>query len=264
MNYPLKQIFKNIIGSPGYFLKEYWHFFSYYKIFSRPSYNGCKFLNGEETIDRLLKTRKSFIRLGEGEFSILYGLNVDLYKEKHNADLRKYLLEIVESYNENSPYLLAVPVMPVREISYSGIKKEKNSGFWYKTEAFMSQRIKKELYYGDPLVFKRVLNENIKSSLLWQGKAVLLVGSMAELLKNKQIESNRGQYLIKAPVGDSFRQWKDIFKNITEAIKNNNLKKEEIIILISLGPAAKVLVYELSKKGFRAYDMGTYFDLRYK
>lgn len=255
---------RNLITSPQYFLKEYLHFYAYRYFLKPPSYDRYKFLNEKQTLEYLLKNKKSFIRLGEGEFSILYGFNVDLYQQKSNHLLREFFIKIIKDYNHDSPYLLGIPRLPIQKLSYFGIKKNKNLDYWYKVETFMRNRLKENCLYGDPLIFKRVLNKNIESFKIWENKSVLLIGSMVKYFKNKQLELTKRQYLLEAPDGNAFKDYEDVVKNIFRIIDSNHLKKEDMVVLISLGPAAKVIIYELSKKGLIAYDMGTYFDLRYK
>ena len=128
----------------------------------------------------------------------------------------------------------------------------------------MRNRLREDCFYGDPLIFKRALNKDIESFKLWENKSVLLVGSMVKYFKNQQLELIKKQYLIEAPATDAFREYQNILKDILKVVNFRNLKRQDLVILICLGAATKPIVYELSKLNLVAYDMGTYFDLRYK
>jgi len=263
LNSFLKSI-KNITFSPTYFLKEYSQFYAHQYLLNPPDYSKYKFLDGKETLEYLLKNKKSFIRLGEGEFSLLYGLDTIAYSQKYYSCLKDSLIKIIKDYNPNSPYFLAVPRLPIEKLTYSGIRKKKKIAYWHKAEAFMRNRLREDCLYGDPLIFKRVLNKDIESFKLWGNKSVLLVGSMVKYFKNKQLELTKKQYLIEAPATDAFREYQNILKDILRVANFRNLKRHDLVILICLGVATKPIIYELSRLGLIAYDMGTYFDSRHE
>ncbi len=82
---------------------------------------------------------------------------------------------------------------------------------------------------------------------------------MIKYFKNKKIYRSAKTFQISAPKENAFKYHIEISKEILCIIKENNIKKENLVILISLGPAAKVIAYKLSKLGFLVYDMGYFF-----
>jgi hypothetical protein len=63
-----------------------------------------------------------------------------------------------------------------------------------------------------------------------------------------------------APSSDAWQKYDEIKKNLLDTISSLRLQKENTLILISLAETAKVLVYEVTLLGYRAWDTGQFFD----
>lgn len=238
--------------------------YNFYKYFRKCSYfEKYTFLDAEQTLNYLLKSEKSFIRFGDGEFNFLYG--IETHFQKYDPFLKSILLEIVKNHTPNSSYILGIPILPIEKINYNSLQKKRKLKTWIRTEMFMKNKLSEKCVYGDPFIFRRAaVNEKLNISKLWENKIVLLVGSLTKYFRYRQLEITKKQYLIDCPNNNAFKEWKNIINNILEVIAINNLNKEDIVILISLGPTAKVIAYELSKKDLIVYDIGHHFDLKYR
>lgn len=253
------KVLKNSISSP-YFRNEYLKLILHRCFSKSPAYSNYSFLDAGQTLEYLSRNKKSFVRFGDGEFAILYGF--DIYFQRYDPLLKDLLLEIIESYTPDSPYLLGVPPIPIKNLDYSYMQKSKNLKYWTRAEAFMKTRLSKRCVYGDLFIFRRAAYSRMEVPKLWGNKIVVLVGSMTKYFTDKQLEGAKDQYLVDCPLVNAFEEWEGINRNILEVITTNHLKNEELVILISLGPAAKVIAYELSKRPLVVYDVGHYFDLR--
>ena len=69
---------------------------------------------------------------------------------------------------------------------------------------------------------------------------------------------------IEAPKSDAWQAYEKIKNNLLQLIKNKNFEKNNTLMLISMGSAAKVLVFDLMKLGYTAWDTGQFFDLAFK
>jgi hypothetical protein len=71
-------------------------------------------------------------------------------------------------------------------------------------------------------------------------------------LEYKAFDICKSVKFISAPSMNAYSQYKEILKDILHTDRNR-------LVCIVLGPTAKVLVYDLYKKGYQAWDMGHYF-----
>lgn len=66
--------------------------------------------------------------------------------------------------------------------------------------------------------------------------------------------------VVSIPGKNAFQTYDSIFENITSAVNNCDLPLNEILVLLSAGPCAKVLAYDLSGQGIISYDVGKFFE----
>lgn len=93
---------------------------------------------------------------------------------------------------------------------------------------------------------------------LWNNRDILIVeGEKTRLgIGNDLFNNTKSIQRILCPINNAFNVYDKIFN---EVIKNDKNK----LILISLGPTATVLSYDLSKEGYQAIDIG-HVDLEYE
>lgn len=214
--------------------------------------------NIDETIDELLNTQKSIIRFGDGELSILIGGNIGF--QKSDEKLRKRLAEVI-SLNIND-IMIAVPGPLGNEYGYLTKKAAK---WWkrsiYNEKYYWCQYLHKEKKYYDSLVSrfyvgfeKREDSQRIieKIKLLWGNKKVLIVeGKFTKMGVGNDLFSKAKEIKrIICPPENAFDLYDEILK------KTLVFAKDFDFVLVSLGPAAKILVYDLYKQGVRAIDIG--------
>ena len=86
---------------------------------------------------------------------------------------------------------------------------------------------------------------------IWNDKDILLIeGSKSKLGINNDLFSNaKSVERIIAPSKNAFDKYDEILAVIKERCKGK-------LVLLSLGPTATVLAYDLCKKGIRALDIG--------
>lgn len=245
-----------------YFSRAYFNYFLRHYLFSF-SYGDYKFLRGQETLDYLRERKKSFIRLGDGEMAILYGF--DVYFQRYSDGLRDALLKILAEYDQDGPYLLGLPIDFIERLSKDRFSQDKTLKCFKLSEAFLRDKLKKNNVYGDSLLFW----DNLKKDWdffkpLWEGKTAVLVGSMSKYFQKDDFPGASESFIVETPQKDAFEELGRIKDDVNKLEASKKIEKDKTVILVSLGPAAKPLAYDLSREGWIVYDTGHFFSQKLK
>ena len=217
-------------------------------------------MDREESVKAIYYKKKSLIRLGDAEFRMMINKKGLSYQE-YNSKLRDELKQIIKRYKQKDPnYILCVPYEPFTKEAKWMFKKENYKylmcfgiyRFYFRY--FMPKHNK----YGCSFLF---IQENEKNyHRLWQeSKNVIFIHNdpkWAEVFKKKY---DINTIFIEIPNKNCYSHIEKIQKKIEKKI--NEIKKEgSYSVIISAGPAAKVLVYRLAEKGILSYDVGHCWD----
>lgn len=222
-------------------------------------------LNSQESIELLLRDRKSLIRFGNGESEIMAGF--DMGTQRYHKDLRNSLIKILKEYSQDSRYFVALPNWNLT-VDVKTLKERKNYSIWRYMRYFLWRfniHKKSKMPYLEANMFRieeKELSDDRIEKLWMPYKNLLLVHNSEEYFNwfsNKYPSKN--MFFIKIPDRDFFFVLKEKQREILEVL--NNISKEDSVILVSAGPGGKVLCYNLSQMGFLCYDMGNYFHMRY-
>lgn len=221
-------------------------------------------LSIEETIDEIRSGNKSICRFGDSEF--LYIIDkINLPYQSQNEQLRIKLREILKFSN-----LDILVGLPIGYHSLHNLKK-KSRRTWRSQIAWIYPRLRKYLdlsktYYNASITRLYIDYEDpSRSSFLfhkvmeiWEGREVLLIEGQNSRLGagNNLFEKAAKIERILGPAHNAFEKYDQL---ILEAIKHPKYK----LILVAMGPAAKLLVYELAMKGYQALDIGN-LDIEYE
>ncbi len=139
-----------------YLFKDTKYFFLYILRYFQPRYkHNCNFYSTDELIENI-KNGKSLIRIGDGEIGLLHYLPI--HYQKWSRDIRNDFLKIIKNYNENSPYLLGIPLF----VNYSNteLRKIKKLNCWIPLKVTYESIFNKYCKYVDAHVFyKNLFNE---------------------------------------------------------------------------------------------------------
>ncbi len=224
---------------------------------------GPKVLSVVETIDLINQKSLSVIRFGDGEMSLMYGSNLAF--QKYDKSLAEKLTQILQSNHKN--LLICIPGI------WKKLSNFNKRDYWFFLHHLFRYRNKwQELLpldktYGDTFVTRPYLtfknktgSENIFKKIfsLWEGKDVVLIEGLRSRLGigNDVFSNTNSLQRILCPPEDAFSKYEEIKK---EAVK---ISKDKLI-LISLGPTAKVLAYDLFLLGYRVLDIG-HIDMEYE
>ena len=222
-------------------------------------------ISTENTLNEIIRYNKSISRYGDGEFSIIFGHNINF--QKYDFNLSKRLLDIL---NSNEKKLLVGVFFPYKkkelDLYRNSIKKYWN--IWLSKNKLKLLKIlnKNKTYYSSDITrfysnFKDksgIPNYITKLKKIWENRDVLIIeGEKTRMgIGNDLLNNTNSIKRIICPTKHSFRLYRKIL--------NSALKvKKDILILISLGPTATVLAYDLTKFGYQAVDIG-HVDIQYE
>lgn len=218
----------------------------------------------EQTIMKLQNKKKSIVRFGDGEMLYICK-KLNLPFQKYNGCLAEKLKKILASSDES-----ILVGLPDAYRSLEDFTKELKT-FWRSQITYNYPSIHKlldlnkqyynanitRLYYG--------YKDKSKSSFhfllmrkLWDKRPILLVeGEKSRLgMGNDLFDNAASVERILGPAHHAFDQIDNLY---SEAIKHTKDK----LVLVAMGPTAKVLVYRLAMSGFQAIDIGN-LDLEYE
>ncbi len=232
-----------------------------------PHYKDFQYLNYEQTLNNIIDKNKSIVRFGDELFDMIQGIGLYYgnWHQKYAPDLAKRLKEIVSSRDSrllvcfNPEFILKTK----QEFKEMGIPEQYQ--FWTNSKIFLKNYCHKDIIYGSALCFTPRYNTNIdykKFKDFFQTKHIIIITSNIERFQSMSLGKTTD--FINTPQSDAWQSYKIIKQSLLSLIKEKNFSQNEILILISMGSAAKVLVYDLMKLNYTAWDTGQFFDLAFK
>lgn len=215
-----------------------------------------KILNNDESIDIIKNSNKSLARYGDGEMLIINNGYINF--QKYNEELANRLKEILLTNDEN--IMIGIPIAIKSTNGYNKVAKE----FWNQNmdtgRMHWKKYCKKGKIYCNTNMTRLFRDYEDKSNSIrwfkefkqiWSNKEVLLVeGTESRLGVNNDLFDNANLVeRIIAPPNDAY----DKYDKILNCIRKNCKDK---LVLLSLGPTATVLAYDLCRSGIRALDIG--------
>lgn len=222
----------------------------------------CKVLNAEDTVQKI-REGKSLIRFGDGEFGIYKGKNI--HYQQYSNNLKSMFEEIKNSFEaegDECPYILAVPKKFMQCTGITLCKKRVLVSSWAEARYYFKKNFDLSKTYGDAFLFERK-NASIYEKI-WRAendsRKIIFVHNNDIYARQFQKKYNREVFFVQCPSQNAFEQIEELEKSIKNLMTSYNLKKEEIQIVVSAGPAGKVLVYQFSKMGLHSIDAGHCWD----
>ena len=214
----------------------------------------------DETLDELLATEKSLIRFGDGEFNLMTGNSI-AYQE-YQEDLAQEMREILLHADKQDNVLICLP--EIFEVFKGNFLQNKDSEHFWKQEMDYHGRFFKEICqakeYGSTWISRFYIDNKDKS------RATIQFEKIKALFADKDILIVEGATTRSGVGNDLFDDVKSIKRIIcpshhafskVDAIQQAILDHAQgRLILLMLGPTAKILSYRLSRLGYRALDLG--------
>ena len=217
-----------------------------------------------ETLDYILENQSSVARFGDGEIFLISGQGI-VYQE-YREELARRLKEIL--FVQSSPKLV-VCMTDVFTNSYD--YNQTSQDFW-KQFIFWNKNLldnlgEKTQWLGNSFISRPYMDMVDKT------KSQSYFKKLKRIWKNKNVLIIEGK-LTRAGVGNDLFEGVESLERIIAPSKNAFDKYSELLslsrkygqgklILLMLGPTAKVLAYDLSQLGYQAIDIG-HIDSEYE
>ncbi|MCI9540258.1 MAG: DUF1792 domain-containing protein [Lachnospiraceae bacterium] len=230
----------------------------YYWVLSIRCVKRSVILNPKDTVDYIVKNKKSIIRFGDGEFFLMDGN--DIHYQKCSKELQEELSFILDFYLNNSEkcgYLLCMPRKYFKCSGFYLLKKKVYIRSWVRPRYVFSRKFDLPVVFGDAFLFTE---ENIAMyKKIWDNQMlqkILFIHNNEKYAKKFGEDYKKKVFFIKIPTSNAFDQREIILEDINRSVKENSID----MVLVSAGPCAKYLVKELSLLGIWAIDTGHCWD----
>ncbi|MEH6578319.1 MAG: GT-D fold domain-containing glycosyltransferase [Amphritea sp.] len=202
-----------------------------------------------ETINRIVEQKLSIARYGDGEFNMCIGRNKSF--QDYDENLVQQLKSILKS--ENSNVLVGIYTIKNSKDLTTLMKK-----FVVRRGNRVLQLFDNAKTYDSSTITtifpteKKAFNEHVSLlKKIWDKRKVLfVVGKDSRFFYEEELFDNINQHeFIYGPAKNAFSHYDDLMEQIQQYDK-------DWLIMISLGPTATIMAYDLAKKGFQAIDLG--------
>lgn len=215
-------------------------------------------LPAEELLKEIIKKRKSLVRFGDGELEIMCNRERPLFQNA-NKELANVLNQVFQSKDENC--LIAVSnnfgdLDCYTEEAADGIRLYLQGKRTELVNLIGTNRVFYDAYVSRPyLIFKDKeyackIFELYKR--IWYNRNVIVVEGIYTRtgVHNDLLNETKSVRRILCPAFNAFNKYEQILDRINKSASSEDL------ILITLGPTATVLAYNLSCQGYQAIDLG--------
>lgn len=204
-----------------------------------------------------IKKGKSFIRFGDGEvFLVNYG---NIWYQEYHPSLRKDLIDICVSYNQDSSYIVGLPKIDINKSNLE-LYQIGRLELWLPMKIFYKTFFLSWLAYGDAHIF---YFWNFRNELpAWIKNKNVIIVSNKDTLQDIQLSFfswSKSTTLIGAPSRNSFGQKDELIAQIDKSIDDSHL--QDYILFCSCWPLSKSLAFHFSRKWLQSIDIGAWIDL---
>ena len=224
-----------------------------------------KIISPDDTLDEIINNNKSLSRFGDGEFNLIFGHKIGF--QKLNKNLSKRLYDVLQT-NENG-LLIGIPdILNFENNDTFTNNSKKYWGKWIKKNKFnLVLILNKNLTYYSSFITRFYVSYKDKSKVseyvkklkkIWNKKDIVIIeGQKSRLGVNNTLFDNvKSIKRILCPSVNAYNLYNKILKAALKIEKNK-------LVLLSLGPTASILSYDLFKAGYQVIDIG-HVDIEYE
>lgn len=212
-----------------------------------------------ETIACISEGTLSFGRYGDGEFNIIFGKSIEF--QRYSKKLSERLLSVLNSNDRNFcigiPKFYFYPDHGLRSLQRSFVR-----GWVRENRNKIACLLNTKRVYYDTCATQlyALRNDNNLTTYfnlmrnIWHSKPVVVVcgeNSFKQVSPDLVDNSSEISY-IRGPSKDAFKRYDELIAQVLQHAKDT-------VVLISLGPTATVMAYDLHKLGYQAIDIGHAF-----
>ena len=232
---------------------------------ARRKLKDIKILDSMASIQYIIDNKCSVSRFGDGEFDVIMGGSEGYTRpdEKLAVSLKKVLMS-----TDAPNHIVGIP-LPMKGISGLRPLSRDFWGFFVKNNIDkILPLLSKNRTYIDTQLSRFYIAYTDKRNCakhvallkkIWDGRDVVIVeGTQSRTgVGNDLYDNAKSLKRILGPAKDAF----DVYDKMLNAITSNVSKNQ--LILMSYGPCATILAYDLAKLGFQAIDLG-HLDIEYE
>ena len=230
-------------------------------------YKDLKIVSTQDTLDEIIKNKRSLSRFSDGEFFLTKGSSIRY--QKYNLEVANRLKEVVSNKNENENLLIGIdfPYKKEELDLYIEFEHQYWIGFFkkHRFRLFKILNFKKKYYTSDISRFyhkykdkSHVPKHVAKLRKIWESRDVLIVEGIKSRIGagNDLLNNTKSIKRIICPAKNAF----EVYNKIVDAV--SKISKDHLV-LIALGPTATLLAYDLANLGYQAVDIG-HTDIQYE
>lgn len=222
-----------------------------------------RILDGEESLNLILSSNKSFVRTGDGEVKIMMGLDQPF--QAYDKALADGLKEILSTPSDN----LLVGInrnyyIPGYIRNYSSFYRR----YAYDYRQYYKKLLNEDSTYIDATLTsfqfghhkdENVINRYNRWKKAFKGRDIVIIcgEGILEKLEYDVFELAALKVIIHGPSKNAWSEHERLIKQI-----KSEVSKEQLVIFI-LGMAGKVMIAELAELGYTCWDVGhlaKYYD----
>ena len=229
-----------------------------------PKYN-IRVKDMDESLDLILQDNKSVIRFGDGEFDLIRGASIPY--QTYDSELANRLKDIILRGQFNNTLVCLPDVFTKPERYQDFTQSFYETSFFPNNESFLKEIGQTGNWYGSTFISRPYIDlvDKSKSAAyfnklkqLWSGRDLLIVeGALTRSGVGNDLFTNTKS--IKRIIAPSKNAYQKIYK-IEQMIREN---AEDRLILLMLGPTAKVVVDDLQDLENQIIDLG-HIDSEYE
>ena len=229
-----------------------------------------KVMDDFQTIRRIKEDKCSCVRFGDGEIDIIrtegkIGEGYQIGSEQLSRELKKIL-----NLNPQNKIIICIPVFFSFDVRWSSYKKESRI-YWKKyicrnifslRHLFRTGRLYGSSQISRPYINRLNISESGKVFDEWKEvfrnrEIVIVEGELTRFgVGNDLLDDARSVRRVLCPSVNAFQYLNEILQKCLNFDKN-------VLFLLALGPAAKVLTVNLVNQGYQALDLG-HLDIEYE
>lgn len=211
-----------------------------------------KVLTTTESIEYILEQKCSLARFGDGEFNLCMGRDIGF--QRFSEKIRERLLEVL-AYQSDRTLLITIPEFCSEYNNIQNCFGELSfwEAYWYRASGDLRPYFTGSFYGNTDVSRNAVFYENTLEVIrkLWEKRDVVFVagdGGRFEM-KPELFDGIHSHKMIPVPPVHAFEAYDTILE---ECLKESPDK----LFLLSAGPTATILAYDLAQRGYQALDIG--------
>ena len=238
----------------------------YLKIFGISYVENLQIMNVQDMF-RYMEGGGSIVRFGDGEFLILNGTGSPAFQQ-FSKELQKSLFEVFNSNLNN--LLVCIPSL-IKGGACAELLTTDATYYWsrflVRHKDWLERNIDHERTYGDTEISRPWID------FLNKKHSMYIFESFKQLFKDRNIVIIEGRYTHFGSGNDLLSGAKSISRILgpernaygfyKQIVKFSSVLPKSSLVIVSLGPAGKVITYELVKLGYQVLDLG-HLDIEYE